>query len=231
MIVYFNHEMGTGEEMDMKTMKGTLLLTGVLFLCMGIVFMGVSLGIFKSNERLMETGVSVQGVYSRTEGRNTWFQYEAEDRIWEKRSMISSPSMRVGGEVTVIYPAGHPEQGRLAAWESWGIFLIVGGVFGAAGIGFLISVLPGIFRKRSLQINGTPVTARVTEITVNRCVRINRVDPYIVHAVCTHPYTGQEMKVKSRMLMENPQKHIQNNEVEVLVDPMRENRYYMKIGE
>ena len=215
----------------MKTMKNTLLLTGALFLCMGIVFMGVSLGIFKSTEQLMETGVSAQGVYSKADGRNTWFQYEAEGKVWEKRSMISSPSMRVGGEVTVVYPAGHPEQGRLAAWESWGIFLIVGGVFGVMGIGFLISVVPGIFLKRSLLANGTSVTAQVTDITVNRYVRINRVNPYIVHAVCTHPYTGQEMKVRSGMLMENPQKHIQNNEVEVLVDPMREKRYFVKIGE
>jgi len=31
--------------------------------------------------------------------------------------------------------------------------------------------------------------------------------------------------------MEDPQPHIRNNEVRVLVDPMREKRYFVKIGE
>ena len=169
-------------------------------------------GKVKSNERLMENGVIVQGVYSRTDGRNTWFQYEAEGKVWEKRSMVASPTIRAGGEVTVAYPEGRPDQGRMTSWESWGIFLIVGGVFGVMGIGFLIAVLPGIFLKRSLEANGMSVTARVTEIVVVRWIRINRVNPYVVHAVCVHPYTGQEMKVKSELFMEDLGKYIRNNQ-------------------
>ena len=215
----------------MKTAKSAFLLIGAMFLSFGLIFMGVSLGIFRSNERLMETGVSVPGVYSEVGGKNVYFSYEAEGRVWERRSSVSSFTMREGDEVTVWYPVGQPGQGRITVWESWGVFLIVGGIFSVMGAGFLLSMLPQVLLRRSLVINGIPVTARVTDVRQISWVRFNSRHPYVVHAVCVHPYTGQEMKVRSGMLMENPQPHIRNNEVVVLVDPMRENRYYMKIGE
>ena len=139
--------------------------------------------------------------------------------------------MREGDEVTVWYPVGQPDQGRITVWESWGVFLIVGGIFSALGAGFLLSMLPQVLRRRSLMINGITVTAQVTGVRQNPWIRFNSRHPYVIHAVCVHPYTGQEMKVRSGMLMENPQSHIRNNEVEVLVDPMRDDRYYVKIGE
>ena len=86
-------------------------------------------------------------------------------------------------------------------------------------------------KKRSLMMNGTQVVAKVTQISQNPYVRFNRRNPWVVHAVCVHPYTGQEMKVKSGMFMEDPRPLIPNGEVEVLVDPMREKRYFVKIGE
>ena len=215
----------------MKTIKSAFFLTGTMFLSFGLIFMGVSLGIFRSNQRLMETGVSVPGVYSEVGGKNVYFSYEAEGRVWERRSGVSSFTMREGDEVTVWYPVGQPGQGRITVWESWGVFLIVGGIFSAMGAGFLLSMLPQILRRRSLMSSGIPVTARVTDVRQISWVRFNSRHPYVVHAVCVHPYTGQEMKVRSGMLMENPQPHIRNNEVEVLVDPMRDGRYYVKVGE
>lgn len=215
----------------MKTIKSAFLLTGVMFLSFGLIFMGVSLGIFRSNQRLMETGVSVPGVYSEVGGKSVCFSYEAEGRVWERRSSVSSFTMHEGDEVTVWYPVGQPGQGRITVWESWGVFLIVGGIFSAMGAGFLLSMLPQVLRRRLLMSSGIPVTARVTDVRQISWVRFNSGHPYVVHAVCVHPYTGQEMKVRSGMLMENPQPYIRNNEVEVLVDPMRDGRYYVKVGE
>ena len=215
----------------MKTARNALMLAGALFLVLGLIFMGVSRGIFKSNEHLMETGVSVPGVYSEVSGRNVYFSYEAEGRVWERRSSFSSFTMREGDEVTVWYPVGQPGQGRITVWASWGVCLIIGGIFSAMGAGFLLSMLPQVLRRRSLMIDGILVTAQVTDVRQISWVRFNSRHPYVVHAVCIHPYTGQEMKVRSEMLMEDPRPHIRNNEVTVLVDPMRENRYYMKVGE
>lgn len=215
----------------MKSAKDAFFLTGIMFLCIGLVFLGISFGFFKSNEHLMETGVSAPGVYSRVTGRNVWFAYEAEGKVWERRSSVSSFTMHEGDPVTVWYPVGQPDQGRITTWETWGVFLIVGGVFSLLGSGFLGAVLLGQMKKRSLMMNGTQVVAKVTQISQNPYVRFNRRNPWVVHAVCVHPYTGQEMKVKSGMFMEDPRPLIPNGEVEVLVDPMREKRYFVKIGE
>ena len=215
----------------MKSARNTFLLMGALFLTVGLICMGVALGSFISNERLMETGVSAPGVLSRIENRNTWFSFEADGKVWERRMIFSSGFWQEGDPVTVWYPAGHPEQARLTEWVTWGVYLIVGGVFAPIGAAFLGVALMQIMKKRLLMASGTPVAAQVTEVVQLSWIRINRVAPYIIRAVCVHPYTGQEMKVKSEMLMENPQPHIQNNEVTVLVDPMRDNRYYVKVGE
>ncbi|MBQ2955677.1 MAG: DUF3592 domain-containing protein [Clostridia bacterium] len=215
----------------MKTARGVLILTGILFLVMGLAFMGASFGVRETLDALADGGICVQGEFISVGKGDTWIRYQAEGKTYEIRSSTYSSDMHVGDPVTVWYQPGNPGRGRMDHWAVWGVFMIVGGVFSLLGLGFLIAVLPKALMKRSLMMNGTPVTAQITDISQNMLVAINHRHPYVVHAVLIHPYTGQEMKVKSGFLMQDPSSRLSDGTVEVLVDPMRDNRYYMKIEE
>jgi len=210
----------------MKSVKWIFAFLGTVFMVLGIVLLGVAGWQRESGRQWMENGVRADGVYVSVGKGNTRVQYEAEGRVWEARSSVYSSDMHVGEAVDVWYPQGRPEQGRITVWATWGVFLIVGGVFFLIGAGFMTVVLAKIMRRRSLEMNGTHVTAEVTHVAQNFAVRINGRHPYVIHAVCTHPYTGQEMKVKSEFLLDDPQIPA-GSRVDVLVDPMRERRYCM----
>lgn len=213
----------------MKTARRAFVAVGAAFLVFGLVFLGVSFGVRQSMQRRINEGVRAQGEFISVGKGDTWIRYQAEGETYDIYSSTYSSDMRVGDDVAVWYLPGDPGNGWIEHWATWGVFLIVGGVFALIGAGFLAAMLPKILGRRSLIVSGTPVTAQVTDIAQNRWVKINSKNPYVIHAVCIHPYTGREMKVKSEFLMEDPQAHIRNNEVEVLVDPMRDDRYYMLV--
>ena len=214
----------------MKTARNALTLAGVLFLCLGLIFMGVSFGVRHSLAGFMEAGISAQGEFVSVGKSNTCIRYVVDGQTYEIRSSVYSSDMEIGDPVTVWYLPDNPGRARMEHWAVWGVFLIVGGVFSLLGSGFLGTVLCGRMKKRSLMLNGTPVSAKVTEISQDWRIRISGRNPWVVHAVCVHPYTGQEMKVKSELFMEDPRPLIKDGKVQVLVDSMREKRYYMVIG-
>lgn len=211
-----------------KGIKGILAFMGIIFLCLGLLFLGVSAFQQHSNARWEEGAVSAEGVYLTVGKSNVSIAYEAEGKEHVIRSSFYSSDMNAGDPVRVWYKPGEPESGRITTWVTWGVFLIVGGVFSVIGAGFLIAVGLHGWKRKKLEETGTRVTAQVTDVQRVYAVRINGRHPYVIHAVCEHPYTRQQMKVKSGCLMQDPAGRIQNGQVTVLVDPMYDKRYYME---
>ena len=211
-----------------KGIKGILAFMGIIFLCLGLLFLGVSAFQQHSNARWEEGAVSAEGVYLTVGKSNVSIAYEAEGKEHVIRSSFYSSDMNAGDPVRVWYKPDEPESGRITTWVTWGVFLIVGGVFSVIGAGFLIAVGLHGWKRKKLEETGTRVTAQVTDVQRVYAVRINGRHPYVIHAVCEHPYTRQQMKVKSGCLMQDPTGRIQNGQVTVLVDPMYDKRYYME---
>lgn len=212
----------------MKGIKSILGLMGVIFLCAGLVFMGVAVWQATGGVRLEEGAVQTEGTYLTVGRGNVTIGYEAGGEEWVIRSSVHSFDMDVGDPVTVWYTPDDPGNGRIISWASWGVFLINGSVFSLVGLGFLIGLLVSRMKRSSLLETGTRVTAQVVSVDRIYAVRINGRNPYVIRAVLEHPQSHQQMTVKSRYLMQDPTDRIQNGQVTVLVDPMNEKRYYME---
>ena len=212
----------------MKGIKNVLGFMAAMFLCMGLLFVGMSVWQQLGNSRWEAEAVSTEGVYISVGKGNVRISYEAEGQNWVIPSSFQSSFIRVGDPVTVWYQPGNPGSGRITSWITWGLFRVIGGTFALIGLGFLIALLRGVMKRRSLEMNGTRVTAQVVSIDRVYAVRINGQNPYVIRAVCEHPYTRQQMNVKSSYLMNDPTGRIQNGQVTVLVDPMQDKRYYME---
>ena len=132
----------------MKSARWVFVFMGVAFMAASLILLSIAAGQWMSSRELMATGVRADGVYVSVGKGNTRVQYEAEGGVWELESSFYSSDMDVGEAVDVWYPREHPEQGRITVWATWGVFLIVGGVFFPIGTGFLISVLAKIMRRR-----------------------------------------------------------------------------------
>ena len=213
----------------MKQIKKMMFLVGAMFATFGLVFMAVGAWQWSVCDRLTAEGIPVQAVCHWLSGDELRLEFEAEGQIWSIESDFESDSLRTGDEVTVYYPIGHPEKARMVAWWTYGIFLIIGGIFGSIGLGFVLWQWRIDHLIQSLQMNGQKVTAQVTAVKQLYSVRVNGRNPYVVYAVYKHPYTGNEMNVKSRLLMDDPSSQLTDGTVEVLVDMMNEKRYHVML--
>lgn len=212
----------------MRIMKNPLLLVGLIFLIVGLAFLPAGLHQRSVCSRLMTEGVSVQGENVYVRSGETWYTFEAEGREWTVKSNFHSSLIDTNLPVTLWYMPGNPAGARITAAWTWGMFLGIGGVFAAVGAAFVLTQAAGAARARALRMSGQPVEARVTGVEPVRSVRINGRHPYVVCAVCTHPYTGQEMQVKSRTIIEHPGAQAGDG-VTVYVDPMHDKRCFMDL--
>lgn len=215
----------------MKGSKQVFWIIVGLFAFIALVLVIVSLSFWKMEEKMMSAGIRVDGEYVRVGRDGVEITYEAEGEEWTMESSVYSGSMQVGDEVDVWYLPDQPGTARASVPVVWQTLILVGGLFGLIGGVFLVVLLRKALRRRSLELNGIRVTAQVTEVERNYAVRINGRNPYVIRAVCRHPYTGQEMQVKSGFLMKDPSERLSGGQIDVLVDPMKENRYHMLVEE
>lgn len=211
----------------MKIVKLVYGVIGGLFSLAGVILTVAALMIWQMDAKMMAESVAVEGVYTEVTPRGTEITFEAEGREWTVESTVYSSSMRVGDPVEIWYRPGNPGMAQMILPALWMGLLGGGCVFLIIGGTFLLILARNAVRRRSLFMNGVRVTAQVTQVGQNFAVRINGRHPYVIRAVCTHPYTGQEMKVKSGFFMHDPSGQIQNGQIDVLVDPMRDKRYHM----
>ena len=214
----------------MKTARLFFLTMGLSFFTAGLVFLLVAGWRWEYNAGLMENGIQAEGEYISVGKSNTRIRYEAEGQTWEVRSSFYSSDMDVGDKVSVWYKPGEPQKGQITVFVTWGVFLILGAVFGSIGAFFLMALLRQVLVRRALLQSGIRIKAQVVAVTRNGWVRFNGKSPYVVRAKCIHPYTGGEMMVSSEFIMEDPKPYLKD-ELDVLVHPMSEHSYYLMVGE
>ncbi|MBI1852323.1 MAG: DUF3592 domain-containing protein [Planctomycetes bacterium] len=131
--------------------QGSLKLIGGIFAAFGLVFGSVGALVWKFDRDFEQDAVRAPGEVVRLQGGGKGskpvvrFIAEAEDREVEITGRVSSSptAYSVGERVTVMYPPGHPEDGRLVGFlEQYflsTVFCGLGGVFTLIGAGLLIA--------------------------------------------------------------------------------------------
>lgn len=215
----------------MKQIRNMMMTIGALFAAIGLFFVIFGAVQCAQCNYLMLEGVSVEAQAQWYGSDDLWFSFEAEGKQWEVKSFFQSDSIRSGDRVVLRYKSGDPMSARITDWWTYGIFMIMGGIFAMIGFIFILWQVRIIQLENSLKDRGVKVQAQVVSVEQLRSVRIGGVCPYVIRAVCEHPYTGAQMQVKSRLLMYDPSPYLAEGKIDVLVDRMEEKRYHMLVDE
>lgn len=103
-----------------------------------------------------------------------------------------------------------------------------GGIF--AVIGWLLFTAEKRAQRRaaSLKAEGDRITAQIIDVAQELHVRYNRTrHPWRIHCVGTDPVTGEERTFQSEQFMHDPTGDLLRTELDVYIDPVRRDRYYV----
>jgi len=109
------------------------------------------------------------------------------------------------------------------------VFAAIGAFFAAMGGGFLLYARHRRLLQEELERFGVRVPATVTELRVDRTVRINGRSPLRLLVQAQHPFTGATKTLRGPRVWEttlNP-----GDQVEVLFDPQDEKKYTVLLSD
>ncbi len=113
--------------------------------------------------------------------------------------------------------------------------LFIGGFFGMGllllliGVPLLVWYIRRIRRQKQLYEEGIYLSLPVSDIRLDTRVRVNGRYPFVVEAQYTDPETREIYLFRSRALMHNPSRELENRTVRVYMDRNNPRNYYMDI--
>lgn len=159
-------------------------------------------------------------------------RYTAENRSYTIIGATGSnpPAYADGDQVTISYPPGHPEEGRLnSLLNLWLAPAIVGGlgaVLAAVTLGAGLFLGRGRRRERELLATGQRVEARVTEVALDTSLAVNGVNPFRIVAQWRDPNVNQVRLFRSARIWFDPTEYLPpGGHIGVFIDPANPKRY------
>jgi hypothetical protein len=152
----------------------------------------------------------------------------------EFRSSFSSSNMKTGDEVTVYFPAEHPEDAEIKSFFTLWFIPLFSSVFALSfgGLGYYgVSTQLRRYRaKRDLFSygKGRKTTLPVTSIAPDSSFTVNGRNPYII--LCQHfdPVSNKIYEFKSDYIWYDPTPFLKDRkEIDIYVDPNDMRNYYM----
>ncbi len=160
----------------------------------------------------------------------------ANGESYEFTSSASSnpPSYRPGDRVRVFYLEHDPYDAEVDGFFSlWGgvlILGILGTVFSAFGLGFLLPGFLGRRTKARLLRQGTQVQAHIQGVERQRNIRVGGRSPWRITAQWQNPRTSEIHVFTSENIWFDPSQNIGRDQVRVYIDPNKPKRHYMDIS-
>ncbi len=208
------------------------MLTGAFFL-------------FTSTQDFLKSAVTTDGVVVeliRSRSDDSIVYYPAVEFRTQSGTTIeftgstgsNPPSYFQGEAVTVLYQESSPNHAKIKGFFSvWGVTTIVGGLgalFFLIGFSVILKKRSKTKKKEYLTKNGIAVKARIQEVIINRSLKVNNRSPYQIYAQWNDPATSEEHIFKSENIWFDPTKHINGDEITVLIERNNPKKYYMDIS-
>ncbi len=197
---------------------------GLLFLCVGLVMLGM-------HANVRENYVTVEGTivgFDRNDNPEVVYEWNGVPYMMEGN--VSSDNQSVGDPYPVMVDPDNPRNVMDSVFLVLGVvFSSIGAVFVVVGVVIWMVTDGGRRRREALLGYGRRVMATVTEVRVNPSIRVNGRSPYQVFAQCTNPVSGQTETVKSHNIWDTALQI--GDRVEVAFDPMNEKKYAFDLRE
>lgn len=200
-------------------------------------------GIFSANssskfkETAVETTAEVISVntYTDSDGdiRYTVYVSYTVDGIKYNGSYSTSSYVPEGSKKIIYYDRNNPSKMRTSTSSSGGIMMFAFGIlFGAVGVGLLISKINKIGSKKRAMESGDKIYADFQEVTINYSYIVNNRHPYIIICTGKDNLTGQVRTFQSENLWENPEYIIKEKNITtfpVYIDTNNRKKYYVSL--
>lgn len=214
---------------------------GILFIAVGLIFFFVCLFLTidtkKFAETAQETSALVYDVQKERVRRNgkyrtdydVYVQYKVNGVTYNEELNGGSSLMREGQTLIVYYNPENPRDVRSdknAGVQSFAMIFSL--VFVA--VGAVVGVVPAVklSKRKKLKETGEQGTAIITNVDIDRSVRINKRHPYKAQCEFTDPVTGEKYLYSSEGVMSDI-RHLQGQLVTVYYDPADRSRYYVDL--
>jgi hypothetical protein len=209
---------------------------GAAFLVVTLIFVASNLSFL--GEASVADGTVVQ--LQLTDKRSAYqpvitFTTSTGQRVQFTDTVASNPpQFSVGQSVKVYYkpsdPAGSARVDSLISfWFLPGLFGIFTVVFGGIGAGFFTVGYLKRRKQKWLQLNGQQVTAEITDIQLNRGIKVNGKSPYVILAQWYDPAKKLTYVFRSDSIWQIQANLAPGGKVNVKVDPQNFRRYHVEI--
>jgi hypothetical protein len=211
-----------------------------VFMVVGVGLLAGAFYAYQQVRQFVQTAVTANGVVTANvrahhhRGDNFYPRIRFRTTDGQDVSFVSNvgtrPAMyRVGEPVTVIYDAHDPYHASIrsvfSVWLLPMILATLGVLFSSVG-GITAAVMIAGARKNAwLERNGLRIQAQLTNVVLNRSVRVNGEHPYRILCQWLDPMTNQVRVFESANIWFDPAAYITAKTLDVLIDRDRPNRY------
>lgn len=229
--------------------KNPLLLFGAIFSAVGLPLLIIAgflifrdIAFFNKAVEARGTVIELEEKVSRDRDgtsrsyypRVSFIDNKGKEFTFTSNSGSNPPGFSEGEEVTVLYDPASPSKAKIDTFfQTWGMSFfvaILGVIFSALGLSFLIYAIKKIRMKKWLKSNGQAISAEVKSIGLNTSVKINGQSPWQIIAQWQDASSDTVYIFKSEHIWFDPTDFIKDQTVKVLIDPKNPKHYYMDIS-